>query len=155
MRNMKILFVCTGNVSRSYLAEMLLKDEIRKNRLQDVEVASAGVHAYDGSPADPKMIEFLSAKGIGVEHHESRTITNEMIDWADLILVMEKNQLKLLEVLNPDVKAKTKLLGRYISADQAEDDIIDPFGGSPYHYRLVQSQISLAIRSLAEKLQSD
>ena len=149
---MNILFVCTGNVCRSFLAEMLLKNEIMQNRIEGVDVASAGVHAYDDSPADPIMIDFLSERNIPVDQHGSRTITKEMIDWADLILVMEKSHSKYIENLHPEAKDKMELISKYISIDQADDDVIDPFGKSLYHYRLAQSQISLAVRSLSEEL---
>ena len=149
---MNILFVCTGNVCRSFLAEMLLKNEIMQNRIEGVDVASAGVHAYDDSPADPIMIDFLSERNIPADRHGSRTITKEMIDWADLILVMEKSHSKYIENLHPEAKDKMELISKYISIDQADDDVIDPFGKSLYHYRLAQSQISLAVRSLSEEL---
>lgn len=149
---MNILFVCTGNISRSFLAEMLLKNEIKKRNLQDIAVASAGTSAYPGRPADPKMIEYLAEKGVPVEDHEASVIKKQNVDWADLILVMEREHLMLIGEQWPEAKEKMNLLGMYISEDHIVDDVIDPFGRSPYHYRLAQSQISLAVRSIVEKL---
>jgi protein-tyrosine phosphatase len=151
---MNILFVCTGNISRSFLAEMLLKNELRNYRLDGISVSSAGTFAYAGRPADEEMINFLLKMGVAVENHESRSLDKEDVDQADLILVMEKEHLKFIEDQWPDYKDKVELLAGYISLDQAEDDIIDPYGGSPYHYRLAQSQITLAVKSLAKKLVS-
>jgi protein-tyrosine-phosphatase len=68
---MKILFVCSGNVSRSFLAEMLLKNEVRQRHLENIDIASAGTHAYPGAPADPKMVEYLFRMNIPVENHEA------------------------------------------------------------------------------------
>jgi protein-tyrosine-phosphatase len=67
---------------------------------------------------------------------------------------MEKLHFELIEELCPEKRDEIELLGKYVSADQAEDDIPDPFGKSSYHYRLAQSQITLAVRTLADKLQS-
>jgi protein arginine phosphatase len=149
---MNILFVCTGNVSRSFLAEMLLKNEIRRHGLENIEVTSAGVSAYPGIPGDPEMVNYLSKIGAPVENHEAKPVTKEDVDRADLILVMEKNHSEIITKQWPTVKDKVELLGRYISIDQAEDDVMDPYRKSPYHYRLAQSQITLAIKNLLNML---
>ena len=98
---------------------------------------------------------YLSEIDVPIENHEARQITREDVDQADLILVMERNHLRIIEELWPGAEKKVELLGRYISTDQIVDDIIDPYGRSPYHYRLAQSQITLAIRSLIKRLLSE
>ena len=152
---MNILFVCSANISRSFLAETLLKNEIETLKENSVSVASAGLHAYPGSPPDPKMIEYLSKMGMTPKNHEAKQITKQDVDWAHLILVMEKDHKNMLEELWPGIGHKVKRLGRFISEDQKADDIIDPFGRSPYHYRLAQSQITLAIKNLVKSIKSD
>jgi protein arginine phosphatase len=152
---MNILFVCSGNISRSFLAEILLKNEIETLKEDLTSVASAGLYAYPGNPADRKMIEYLSKMGITAKNHEARQITKQDADWADLILVMEKEHKTLLKELWPGIGDKVKRLGRYISEDQKADDIIDPFGRSLYHYRLAQSQITLAIKNLVKSIRSN
>ncbi|MBW1805401.1 MAG: low molecular weight phosphotyrosine protein phosphatase [Deltaproteobacteria bacterium] len=149
---MNILFVCSGNVSRSFLAAMLLKNEVRKHGLYHISIASAGVSAYNGNPPDPHMVKYLSQMEIPAEDHESRQITKEDVDWADLILVMEKDHQMRIEGKWPEAKEKLEFMGSYVSEDPVADDIIDPYGGSSYHYRLAQSQISLAVRSLVKRL---
>ena len=89
------------------------------------------------------------------EEFASRPITKEDVNNADLILVMEKAHQKIIEDQWPDAKSKVELLGRYIAQDGSDDNIIDPFGKSPYYYRLARSQITLAIRSLVKKLLSE
>jgi len=148
---MNILFVCTGNISRSYLAEMLFKNEIKLNRLEDFFVSSAGTHAGPGIPADPRMVDYLSEIGVPAESHEARIISEKDVEWADLILVMETIHVEAIEDHWPEAKHKTELLGRYISPDSAEVDIVDPYGMSPYHYYLVRSKITLAVKSLIKK----
>ena len=74
---------------------------------------------------------------------------------ADIILVMEEfHRLRILS-LWPLVYEKVERLGRFISKDSIADDIADPFGRSQYHYRLAQSQITLAIKNLANTMASD
>lgn len=151
---MNILFVCSGNVSRSFLALKLLEKEIEAHDLYNISVSSAGIWAYPGSPPDPKIVEFLLQKGIRVEGHEARQITEEDVDWADHILVMEKDHARILEKMWPEAKEKVELLGKFASGGISEDEIIDPFGKSPYHYRLAQAQITVAIETLIKRLTS-
>jgi protein-tyrosine-phosphatase len=148
---MNILFVCSGNVSRSFLAEALLKSELKTLSVEDVFVASAGLYAFPGSPPDPQMTAYLSSMGISFDPHEARQVSQKELDWADLILVMERRHRADVEKLWPEAKLKVQLLGKYMAGGW-EDDILDPFGNSPYHYRLAQSQITLAVKSLAKWL---
>lgn len=147
---MNILFVCTGNISRSFLAEMLLKNEIESLELDNISTSSAGTFAYPGNPPDSEMVEYLTKMGIPIKDHESRQIAKEDVEWADNILVMEKEHTRMIEKLWPEAEAKVELLGNYISDGRDADDIVDPFGRTPYHYRLAQSQITLAVRSLVK-----
>jgi protein arginine phosphatase len=149
---MNILFVCTGNVSRSYLAEMLFKHEISRNRLPGIHTASAGILDYSGIPADPAMANYLTEMHIPAGDHLSRTISQEDVEWADRIYVMENRHREFIKDHWPDAADKVERLGRYISPDQLEDDIIDPYGKSPQHYRVVQSQIAQAVESLFKNL---
>jgi protein-tyrosine phosphatase len=150
---MNILFVCTANVSRSFLAEKLLINEL--GSLKGVSVSSAGLYAFPGSPPDPVMVAYLLGKRVPAEGHSARQVRIEDIRWADMILVMQKDHAADLEKTWPEARAKTKLLGIYIAGALGGDDIVDPYGKSPYHYRLAQSQITLAVKALAKSLTQD
>jgi len=153
---MNILIVCSGNVSRSFMAEMLLRNETEQLKLDNISISSAGLFAYPGSPPDPKMVEYLSGMGVSIKGHEARQITKDDVDWADLILVMEAEHARMIERLWPEVKGKVELLGGFVSEGQTVvDDIPDPFGKSSYHYRLAQAQITLAIRGFVKKVLLD
>jgi protein-tyrosine-phosphatase len=149
---MNILFVCTGNISRSFLAKTLLLNEINKRHIKGVNVSSAGTGAYPGATADPKMIDFLREMEIPEGEHYSRMISRNDIDWADLILVMEGYHYNYIVRSWPEAEHKVEMLAKYIASDQTDDEIIDPYGRSPYHYRLVQSQIGLAISNLLKSI---
>ena len=149
---MNILFVCSANVSRSFLAEKLLKRELEKQNIKDVSVASAGMNTFDLNEPDSSMVAHLSKIGIPAGHHRPKQISKEDIDWANIILVMETDHAKEIMNLWPEAKPKLQAFGRFVSAGPSIDDIIDPFGRSSYHYRLAQSQITLAVNSLIEIL---
>lgn len=149
---MNILFVCTANISRSFLAQHLLRHELRSHEIYNVSVSSAGINAYPGANPDPKMEDHLLRKGIRSEGHKARQITKEDVDWAHRILVMEKRHADVIEEMWPEAKAKVDFLGRFASGGLIDDDVIDPFGKSAYHYRVTEAQISLGIAALAKEL---
>jgi protein-tyrosine phosphatase len=152
---MNILFVCTGNISRSFLAQNLFQKEVERLNLVNTTSLSVGLLAHPGNPPDPKMVDFLSGQGMAPKEHKARQITKAHVDWADFILVMEKEHARMIESLWPDTKGRVELLGRFVSEGMNPDDIVDPFGKSPYHYRLAQAQITTAIDGLLKELLSD
>lgn len=149
---MNILIICSANICRSFLAEMLLKNEIELSNIEDVSVSSAGLYAYSGVPPDSEMVSYLSKIGVPVRDHESKKMTDDEVDWADLILVMEREQAKKVKESWPEASEKVELLGALLSPTGYADDVIDPFRRTVYHYRLAQSQITLAIKALIERL---
>ena len=152
---MNILFVCSANVSRSFLAESLLKRELEKENIKDVSVASAGLNTFDLNEPDRKMVAHLSKIGIPKVDHRPKQISKQHVDWANIILVMEMDHAKKVMDLWPEAKPKLQVFGRFVSAGPIIDDVIDPFGRSSYHYRLAQSQITLAIKNFVNKLLQD
>jgi len=151
---MNILFLCTGNISRSFLAEMLFRHEIKKGRVHGIAVSSAGILDNEGMPADPVMVEYLTGLNIPVKGHSARTVTGKDIEWADRIYVMENRHREYIREYWPWADSKVERLGKYIAPDHAEDDIIDPYGRPAYYYRVAQSQITSAVKALFEKLAS-
>ncbi len=97
----KILFVCTGNICRSPMAEGLL----RKMR-SDFSVSSAGVSSMDGWNATPEAIEVMQDHGIDISEHSARQVREEMINDADLILTMTERHKKLLTDDYPQAKRR-------------------------------------------------
>ncbi|MBW1784523.1 MAG: hypothetical protein JRL30_27740 [Deltaproteobacteria bacterium] len=149
---MNILFVCSANVSRSFLAENLLRREVEKQHIKDVSVASAGLNTFDINEPDRNMVDHLSKIGIAAGRHRPKQISKEDIDWASIILVMETDHAKKILEQWPEAKSKLQVFGRFVSAGPSIDDITDPFGRSAYHYRLAQSQITLAVNNLVQLL---
>ncbi len=148
---MNLLFVCTANISRSFFAEHLFKHQIEAYQLNNVSASSAGIFGIPGRTADPMMVEHLEGLGIGPIEHESTQLEEEHIDWADLILVMECAHLEKIDAAWPDAMDKVELLGKYITDGDGEEDISDPYGRSSFHYRVAQSQITMAVEGLIKR----
>jgi L-threonylcarbamoyladenylate synthase len=100
----RVVFVCTGNTCRSPMAEGLARDwEHRRdpNGLS-IEVCSAGVAAGTGSAASPQTLEVLRERGIDLSAHQSRMLTPEMVDRADVVLTMTPSHAQAVMQIAPD-----------------------------------------------------
>ena len=152
---MNILFVCSANVCRSFLAEMLTRYEVEERHMEDISIASAGLFAESGYPPDPQMVDYLSEIGIPISEHQSKKLEKEDVDWADHIVVMEKKHADIIIESWPEAGEKVEMLGSYLTRTEVVDDIIDPYKRTSFHYRLAQSQITLALKALLQKLSFD
>ncbi|MGE5289863.1 MAG: hypothetical protein ACM3ML_22280 [Micromonosporaceae bacterium] len=82
----RILFVCTGNMCRSPLAERLARARLAASGVVGVEVESAGTHGVSGAPVHPDTAEVLMRLGGDPAGFVARRLTKEMADVADLVL---------------------------------------------------------------------
>ncbi len=142
-----ILFICTGNVCRSPMAERLLRHMLHDR--PDVRVLSAGLGAFDGQPASPPAVEVLREIGIDLSDFTSQMVRPELLREADFILTMTRQQLDTIQMLYPFAAEKTFLLREFEDAEPGESrDIQDPIGGSTALYRQVRDQIRNALLSV-------
>lgn len=83
-----ILVVCTGNICRSAIAEVVLADRARARGL-DVAVDSAGISSEEqGNPIDPRAAHVLEDAGYAVPPHSARQVRDGEIGDYDLVLAM-------------------------------------------------------------------
>ena len=84
---MEILFVCSGNIVRSPLAEGYLRKVFAEIGVEDVSVSSAGTLGIEGSPADAGAVALALERGFDIRRHRSRGIDPRELSRADLIVV--------------------------------------------------------------------
>jgi protein-tyrosine phosphatase len=114
------------------MAEALLRQRLAAMGLADqVAVLSAGVWAEEGRPASRDAIMTLRPRGIVLVDHRSQPITEDLLDQADLVLVMEEAHRRSLFYVSPQHLGKVFLLSEM--ADR-HDDVEDPFGGTTEDY---------------------
>lgn len=138
----RILVVCDGNICRSPYAAFLLDSLTKK------EIRSAGLHAVKNSPADKTIRDIGVSKNIDLTGHVSRQISREMIDCADLILVMESRHISEITLLAPEARGKVMLLGKW----RGEMEIEDPYRRSREVYELISGSIEECVNSWVDYL---
>lgn len=143
---MNIYFVCTGNTCRSPMAEAILKSK----NLKDVNVRSAGVFALEGGEMSENAKQVLTEENIDF-HHRTRLVTEDDIQWADLILTMTLSHKEMLLRSFPQANGKTFTLKEYVTP-YSSLDVSDPFGGDIHTYKYTYNELKRLIDELGNKL---
>jgi glycine hydroxymethyltransferase len=122
-----VLFVCTGNICRSPIAEGLFR-RLTGNR-KDIEVASAGVHAVRGQPPSLYAVEVCAAEGTDISALRSQPLTGALVDQATHIFAMTGAHLETIQTLFPQSAEKTFLLREFEEPGTTVwRDLPDPIG---------------------------
>lgn len=141
----KILVVCVGNICRSPTGEHLLKQ-----RLPQHTIASAGIGALVGHPADAQASQVAQQHGLDLSPHVAQQLTAELATQYDLILVMEHGHIDAVSRILPSARSKTMLFGQWLTQGQRE--VSDPYRQSDDMFQLVYQQLERAADLWAEKL---
>ncbi|HMP82330.1 MAG TPA: ribose 5-phosphate isomerase B [Verrucomicrobiota bacterium] len=142
-----ILFVCTGNVCRSPMAEGLFRHAVQGRG--DYRVMSAGLGAPNGQPPSAHAIQAMRELGIDISSQRSRMLTPDLVRQADYIFGMTHSHVDTIGLLYPLAAEKTFLLREFDETlDTFEKDISDPIGGSYEIYLGCRDQIEQGIVSL-------
>lgn len=143
------MFVCTGNICRSPMAEYLLRDILGKST--DWDVSSAGLISSSGLPPSPGAVRAMKERKIDIQKHMNRAISDELVDSSDVIVVMTQSHFDRIAGVYPSARGKCFLLRSF---DPAADsiDLEDPLGGSDDIYVLTRKRIEAAMPGLVSFL---
>lgn len=151
----KVLFVCMGNVCRSPTAEGVLRHILRQKNLADkVEVDSAGTHGYHaGEAPDQRTRQAAAVRHYDISDMRARKVAGQDLDYFDLILAMDHNNLGVLKrICPPDKQDRLGLFMSY-SKNFDDDEVPDPYYGLGHGFDLVLDMIEDAAAGLVESLE--
>ena len=120
-----ILFICTANRYRSPIAAACFRRELAQRQLeQGWEVQSAGTWTQNGLPAMQDAVSYARQFGLDIRDHRSREVTAELMQAADLVLVMEQDHKESLRLEFQSARQKVFLLTEVVAG--VAEDIDDP-----------------------------
>jgi len=149
-----ILFVCTGNICRSPMAEHYLKKIIEEKGL-GFRVSSAGFLNSDVN-ISPHSYEVMKKDGIDASKHISTQINRELIADSWLILTMTEEHKQNIIKMEPNSKYKIFTFSEYCGNFFCllSCDIDDPYGLEIYFYRetykMIKERIEIFVGRLEE-----
>lgn len=148
---MRILFVCSANICRSALAEVILKKKLKDSGIDGVEVNSVGVYNYAGEPRDPRMVSLAHQAGYDMDG-VAQFVTRQILDAADLIICMEYHHVVELQKWYVPY-AKWSCIHRFNEICFNErTDLPDPSGDTDYMYQYVFDKVLEGCNLIVSKL---
>jgi protein-tyrosine-phosphatase len=115
-----------------------------------IEVDSAGTGVGLDS-ATPEAIECMAEYGLNLNSHQPKSINSHLVQWADLILVMESRHKDMVLSRFPQAEKKTHLLSEYVGES---GDVPDPYLQGAEIYQKCAATLQSLLKNLAEKLRS-
>lgn len=171
MTRFRILAVCTANICRSPMIEILLRQRLDP---EVFEITSAGVQGWREAPVDSMVVLELERLGASAEGFSSRPLAQHLVEQADLILTATRGHrsevasrfpsalrrnftIREFAALVDGVEADspTDLVhGAYRRRSDAGDDVdlLDPFRRPPDIHRTVADQVAAAVEVVADRL---
>jgi protein-tyrosine phosphatase len=156
-RPYRICVVCLGNICRSPMAEVVLRDELDKAGLAGkVTVDSAGTGDWHvGDAMDSRARAELSRRGYDGSGHEARQIKQSWLGDYDLLLAMDHGNaasLRRMAAGNHDVAGRIALLRWFDPEADDGAEVPDPYYGGPDDYAEVFELVEAAAQGLASRL---
>lgn len=157
----RIIAVCTGNICRSPMAELMLAQAFAAEGLTGAVVDSAGITAYElGRPIDPRAARKLASHNIASDRHVAREWRTEWFRTRDLILALDVDHYGWLRQAAPDREslAKIRMLRSFDPAvagrDPLEQGIEDPWYGGHTDFDTTWNLIHAAVPGIVEHVRA-
>ena len=140
-----LLFVCSGNAGRSPAAQYLGQEYLDRDNLP-IEVQSRGTNVRDHSRPDLQLLTALPA----ARSHVPTALDEEAIEWADLILTMNRQHKQIVTAMVPNAADKTYCLYEY--AEGTTNAVVDPGDYSQEDYEIFLEEMKRLVELSVNKL---
>lgn len=147
-----ILFVCIGNICRSPFAQGLFTKMVHQEGHKGFHADSAGLIALPGNSVTFLAQKVAAEHGVDLAGHKAKRLSKELVDWSELILVMEKSHKDELLADFPEATDKTFLIRRFSRFGSRNRGIADPYGLQYDAYHFCYLDIEDAVSGLMDFL---
>jgi protein-tyrosine phosphatase len=154
----KVLFVCTGNICRSPTAEGVLRHKLAEAGLAGrVSVESAGTIDYHaGEPPDRRAVQRAAQRGYDLQDLRARQLCQADFEAFDLILCMDRGHFRQLgRLCPPQLAERLKLFLQYAAVPGLPAEVPDPYYGGHADYDYALDLIEAAVEGLIAALERD
>jgi protein-tyrosine-phosphatase len=131
------------------MAQVILERILQERGLAGYTLVSAGVSAFDGTPATAGAVSAVAEMGLDLSGHRARRLQWDMVDWADLIITMTAEQRDRVLQQFPEARGKTHVLREYVGLS---GDVQDPWSSDAETYRRTAQEIRSALERLVDIL---
>lgn len=147
-----LVFVCSGNICRSPMAELVFRAKLDESGIDDVRVTSAGTGPWHaGEPADKRARATLKAHGYPSEHVASEVSDEDL--HADLLLAADEGHAEFLRA-RVDDPAKVRLLRSFDPSAPEGAEVPDPYYGGDDGFEDVLGMIERSVPGLLDWVRS-
>jgi protein-tyrosine phosphatase len=152
-RPRRLLFVCTGNICRSPLAEAIFRHQAEQaGRGGEFVIDSAGTHDYhDGERADPRARRVGQQRGVPVSSIARRVVDSDF-EGFDLLLAMDRGHRRELRARCPEPLRERIRLMREFDEPAGELDVPDPYYSNEQAFVHVYEMLDRCCRRLLQDL---
>ncbi len=152
MERQALLFVCTGNICRSPMAQAYVLHRAGEDGLA-LEADSAAVSSEEiGRPPDGRAVAELSRHGVTMPMHRARQVTLADFGRFDLVIGMTRSHCASLRALAPGTHGdKVRLLLDAVPG-QAGRDVPDPWYGPDNAFAEVYALIAAGVDAVVDAL---
>ena len=154
MSNVKVLFVCMGNICRSPTAQGIFEALVEEAQLTErIHIDSAGTHAYHvGEPPDARAREAASRRGIALDRQRARRVDPADFEYFDYVVAMDRSNLEDLRASCPEHHREKLCLLLDFARHLAQPDVPDPYYGGAQGFERVLDLVEEGARGLLEDI---
>ena len=152
----RVVFVCTGNICRSPMAEVVFRRCAEEAGIRDrVVSSSAGTGDWHvGEQADQRTLEALERRGYDGSRHRARQFTHSAFAGNDLVVALDRSHARILRNwAHGDDADKIVLLLSFDPEAHGMLDVPDPYYAHPAMFDEVLGMIESATRALFRQLE--
>ena len=150
----RVLFVCMGNICRSPMAQAVFQQLVKDAGLADVvQVDSAGTHDYHvGEAPDARAQQAAGRRGYDLSRLRARQARREDFDAFDLVLAMDRVNMRALQRLCPQAHAHKLKLFMEFHSNREIREVPDPYYGGEDGFERVLDMVEDAGQGLLRHL---
>jgi protein-tyrosine phosphatase len=146
----RVLFVCTGNICRSPIAEVIACSKSDVHSFQSAGTATWHV----GQPMDPRAATVLAQRNLDPSTHVAQHATHALLGDQDLIVALDRKHREILSRQVDPATTTIVLLRSYDPLGGGATDVADPYYGTHEDFEQCAEHVERSVTGLLEALES-